>query len=415
LLHRHVRLEIDDAVLDWLTAHGYDPYYGARFLRRCIEKHVVTSLADAIVREKVAAGDILELTVHRDRIQARRSAQMVTPLAAGLTPDRTPAPAEAWSEDELRQRAEALMVEAEPLLAALAADTETYEHQLAEMNEPGFWDDATRRDAVLEGFRALDVRIQIQRRFARTLHRLKYLMDGAASRPVGKQTMTRVYDRAHASLGEWRTRRQQEHVAAAWLVISSADPLSPNSSWVVDLAGMERGWCALAGLEASVVAVDARDVELPSRVVLEIEGPGLNDLLQREVGIHRRIQSQARDERVRIELIPRGNGTRDGADPPQPFRRTDPIFGLQFAWRMRRAIPERGYVLDLAGETEAVLREILADYAGYLLNATRQTVRTIRRYAEDGIGARDPQTGVVMPRLKEVMGGDLRRFYDVTP
>ena len=34
LKRRGLALETDDGVLDWLVAHGYDPHYGARFLRR---------------------------------------------------------------------------------------------------------------------------------------------------------------------------------------------------------------------------------------------------------------------------------------------------------------------------------------------------------------------------------------------
>lgn len=40
---RGFRLRTDDGVLDWLSAHGYHPHYGARFLRRTIERHVTTA------------------------------------------------------------------------------------------------------------------------------------------------------------------------------------------------------------------------------------------------------------------------------------------------------------------------------------------------------------------------------------
>ena len=37
-------LEIDDTVLDWLAVHGYDPRFGARFLRRTLERDVTSLL-----------------------------------------------------------------------------------------------------------------------------------------------------------------------------------------------------------------------------------------------------------------------------------------------------------------------------------------------------------------------------------
>jgi len=50
LTRRGYGLEVDESVLDWLTAHGYDPHYGARFLRRTIERHVTTAIAEVVVQ-----------------------------------------------------------------------------------------------------------------------------------------------------------------------------------------------------------------------------------------------------------------------------------------------------------------------------------------------------------------------------
>ena len=134
--------------------------------------------------------------------------------------------------------------------------------------------------------------------------------------------------------------------------------------------------------------------------------------MQREEGVHRRIRPQARDARARMELVPRGIGS--GGDAPQPhaFRKRDPIFGLPFHWRTRLSIPERGSILDLAAETREVLREIMQDYAEYTLRLAPQTGRTARRYGEHGVGARDPGSGAVVPRLKDVLQGNLQKFYD---
>src|SRR5262249_50787537 len=36
---RGIELVADEGMLDWLTAHGYDPHFGARFLKRTIERY----------------------------------------------------------------------------------------------------------------------------------------------------------------------------------------------------------------------------------------------------------------------------------------------------------------------------------------------------------------------------------------
>ena len=65
-----LQLKIDASVLDWLTANGFDPHFGARHLRRTIERHVVTAIAEAIVRTQPEPHATVTLSVRQDRIVA---------------------------------------------------------------------------------------------------------------------------------------------------------------------------------------------------------------------------------------------------------------------------------------------------------------------------------------------------------
>lgn len=73
-----LQLKIDTSVLDWLTANGFDPHFGARFLRRTIERHVVTAIAEAIVREQPQPHATITLSVRQGRIVAGVRPQGVT-------------------------------------------------------------------------------------------------------------------------------------------------------------------------------------------------------------------------------------------------------------------------------------------------------------------------------------------------
>jgi len=55
LVDRKITLNLDDSALGWLAQKGYDPAYGARPLKRVIQKDVQDPLA-----EKLLAGDILD-------------------------------------------------------------------------------------------------------------------------------------------------------------------------------------------------------------------------------------------------------------------------------------------------------------------------------------------------------------------
>ena len=59
---RKIRLELTDAARAWLGRVGYDPVYGARPLKRAVQKYLQDPLADAILAGTVMDG----ATVHVD-------------------------------------------------------------------------------------------------------------------------------------------------------------------------------------------------------------------------------------------------------------------------------------------------------------------------------------------------------------
>jgi ATP-dependent Clp protease ATP-binding subunit ClpB len=59
LAERDMRLEITDAAKDYLANVGYDPTYGARPLKRAIQRHLENGLAEDILAGRFAAGDTI--------------------------------------------------------------------------------------------------------------------------------------------------------------------------------------------------------------------------------------------------------------------------------------------------------------------------------------------------------------------
>ena len=57
LEERKVVLTLDDAARDWLAAKGWDPAYGARPLKRVIQRHVQDPLAEMILAGEIVDGD----------------------------------------------------------------------------------------------------------------------------------------------------------------------------------------------------------------------------------------------------------------------------------------------------------------------------------------------------------------------
>jgi ATP-dependent Clp protease ATP-binding subunit ClpB len=56
LKDRKIVIELSDGARNWLGRVGYDPVYGARPLKRAIQRHLQDPLADLILRGEVLDG-----------------------------------------------------------------------------------------------------------------------------------------------------------------------------------------------------------------------------------------------------------------------------------------------------------------------------------------------------------------------
>ncbi len=65
---RAVKLEVDDEARTWLIGRGHDPVYGARPLRRAIERHVENPLSSRLLSGEIRDGDLVRVSVHDDEL-----------------------------------------------------------------------------------------------------------------------------------------------------------------------------------------------------------------------------------------------------------------------------------------------------------------------------------------------------------
>ena len=70
LADRQLKIKLTDAARDYVTEHGYDPQFGARPLRRFIQKNVETLVARIILEDKVQEGDTITLDLKGDQLDA---------------------------------------------------------------------------------------------------------------------------------------------------------------------------------------------------------------------------------------------------------------------------------------------------------------------------------------------------------
>jgi ATP-dependent Clp protease ATP-binding subunit ClpC len=68
LKHRNLQLELDDKARDFLVEKGYDPAYGARPMRRAVERNLEDPLAEEIIRGDLRENDPIIVTVEDNKL-----------------------------------------------------------------------------------------------------------------------------------------------------------------------------------------------------------------------------------------------------------------------------------------------------------------------------------------------------------
>ena len=99
LADKRVSIELDEATLDWLAEHGYDPLYGARPLARVIEDHIKKPLADQLLFGDLSKGGKVLVTIEGRQAGLPHHRQRARPEAP-CTTQRV----EGWRRRDPRSR-----------------------------------------------------------------------------------------------------------------------------------------------------------------------------------------------------------------------------------------------------------------------------------------------------------------------
>jgi ATP-dependent Clp protease ATP-binding subunit ClpB len=81
LTDRKITLKLDPEAVEWLAAKGYDPAYGARPLKRVIQKELQDPLAERILLGDILDGSTVLVTAGSDRLNFRPKPTVVEAAA----------------------------------------------------------------------------------------------------------------------------------------------------------------------------------------------------------------------------------------------------------------------------------------------------------------------------------------------
>jgi ATP-dependent Clp protease ATP-binding subunit ClpB len=74
LAERDITLELDDKAREWLSNEGYDPAYGARPLKRVIQRALQDQLAEKVLGGEISDGDHVDVTATEEGLVVRPAA-----------------------------------------------------------------------------------------------------------------------------------------------------------------------------------------------------------------------------------------------------------------------------------------------------------------------------------------------------
>ena len=71
LAQRKLELSLSDGAADWLANAGYDPVYGARPLKRAVQRELETPIAKAILAGRYGEGQAINVELEADALALR--------------------------------------------------------------------------------------------------------------------------------------------------------------------------------------------------------------------------------------------------------------------------------------------------------------------------------------------------------
>lgn len=412
---RDLELDVEETLIDWISVQGYHPDFGARFLRRTIERHVATAIAAAIVRETPADGATLTATVRLNKVVCYVSCEVDV-----STPAETPAPfvsqpvaivnlSRELDLVELTKQADAVLEQGRLIFEDLRTKKSERKGLQAKMNQSSFWEHQGKRAEVLDRFREIEVVLRAEEHAAEAMDLLREELESKDASTAGRWRLSQRIELAEASLVAWQRRQAERSRSSLWMMLSCTEAQLPSEARIEELAALELAWCKRLGFDASIVAYSESEARV-SRVFLDIRGMGAKTFISMEQGKHRFARKGTVALNCSCEIWDKGEpqGT---SKRLRASRSRGGAFGLEVDSKCEVQLSDVG-TIELLGHRSKSFSDLIASLDARA-EISQEPVDTVaRRYGYNGEGVTDPRTGITMARTKDVMAGNLDRFLE---
>jgi len=402
--NRQIIVDVTEPVLDLIVDQGYNEKYGARALRRMVQRHVSSPIATRLLEKTVVDGSILKLSRTVDNVKvevidtpaSRKSNKESRPIASKY--------GKLISRTDLEERFESLRNQKETLLQKVDAkhvpqepdDADVlpqYSKQL--LNSQALALKFNPREAILATTRRLE---QIQQReleveewFARTVSRAEYIR-------LANELYS--YELELQSANRELLMMQGDSLADAIIELS---PLGTNNQVAIELFQIYQNWAQRRGFSTNIIF---DPISNRGPIVAAISGHYAFGYLRLETG-HHRFREDRQHSVVRVRVLPWLESTEKVPLGKQKALKNTGIIGR----RIRSRIEIDGSDLIIQNGRTLVENRNLARSISPALIAERQTTdQVVRRYDKTPFLMRDHLTGVSSGRYDSVKP---EKFHDL--
>jgi ATP-dependent Clp protease ATP-binding subunit ClpA/protein subunit release factor B len=429
ITRRRLAVDIDQTVMQLLLREGYSPTFGARPLKRTVERRVLLPVARAISAGQVPPGALVRLTARGDLIHVHVERPDGEPRDTPTPKPESPKAAllaervAALCRDvaRLREKSVPLGIRKTDCVARTAATD--------------FWNDRPAALRVYDDIYRLDGVLQELTRIETAAHELA---DWVAQNRGSERDLVRLSRKLetverHAKHVDFLVScRDPRDLGDAFIVLSRVAAHGNRLDAVGKLASMYIGLAKRRGLTTEVISDRPGNDPRDDSIVLMFSGAGAFALLAGEVGLHQVVwgqidkagESKRRNDRevVRVEVLRYPLES----EPPETIRETvTPVAGqkgrLMAKPKIEVQLIHSPTLLTVRGWSDKSKKEAIERFAA-LLRAHIEFQQSgaaiplgdtpVRRRYRLGptTQVKDLRTNKVTGRLDRVLEGDLDMF-----
>lgn len=276
IARRGLSVHVDPGLIALLVKQGYSPHFGARPLKRTVEKQVLLPLARAIATGRTGSRSVLTLQADGDTVCVR-----LAQPAKESTGAVAAAPATESSPRRLRQ----LIDRVGALESAAWPSPERRSELVDRTRQPGFYQDALLRESTFDELNRLDQFLERRIRLRDAVERLERQVPspGREEREEFEERLAEL----ESELGQLEfisTHPRADELSDAFVLISRVSAQGNTMDAVERLARMYCGVAQRRHFTAEMVAerVDDRS----DHAVVQVLGLGAAALVAGEAGLH---------------------------------------------------------------------------------------------------------------------------------